>query len=85
MYATKLRKVGGSIMLALPTALLEILHLRAGEKVGLTVEGNSLKLTPQKRPHYTMAELLAASDYSVPKTEEDKAWVNGAAAGKELL
>ena len=35
MHTTNLRKVGGSIMLAVPPALLDILHLRPGAKVGI--------------------------------------------------
>ncbi|SEJ02047.1 antitoxin ChpS, partial [Nitrosomonas eutropha] len=30
MHTTNLRKVGGSIMLAVPPALLDVLHLSAG-------------------------------------------------------
>ena len=33
MYTTKLRKVGGSIMLTLPPVLLDILHLQPGAQV----------------------------------------------------
>ena len=38
MHTTVLRKVGGSIMLAVPPALLDILDLRPGAKVGVAVE-----------------------------------------------
>ncbi|MEW6363357.1 MAG: antitoxin, partial [Acidobacteriota bacterium] len=34
MHITTLRKVGGSIMLAVPPALLDILHLQPSAKVG---------------------------------------------------
>jgi antitoxin ChpS len=37
MHMTNLRKVGGSVMLAVPPALLDILNLRAGAKVGVVV------------------------------------------------
>ena len=37
MHTTDLRKVGGSIMLAVPPALLDILRLRPGAKVGIAV------------------------------------------------
>ena len=36
MQTTNLRKVGGSIMLAVPPALLDLLRLRPGVKVGST-------------------------------------------------
>jgi antitoxin ChpS len=38
MHITNRRKVGDSIMLAVPPAILELLHLRAGTIVGLTVD-----------------------------------------------
>src|SRR3546814_18928913 len=60
MHVTNLRKVGGSVMLAVPPALLDVLHLNAGAKVGLTVDDGKLVVDPAARPRYTMAELLAA-------------------------
>lgn len=41
MHTTNLRKVGGSIMLAVPPAFLEQLHLQAGATVGLAVDNCS--------------------------------------------
>jgi antitoxin ChpS len=37
MHTASLRKVGGSVMLAVPPALLDILRLQPGAKVGITV------------------------------------------------
>jgi len=85
MHTTNLRKVGGSIMLTVPPALLDVLHLGAGAKVGLTVDDGRLVVEPQSRPRYTLAELLAASDYSQPQTPEDREWVDAPTAGRELL
>ena len=42
MHTTNLRKVGGSIMLAVPRALLDVLHLTAGARVGLAVDNVDL-------------------------------------------
>jgi antitoxin ChpS len=85
MHTTNLRKVGGSIMLAVPPALLDVLHLTAGAKVGLAIDNGRLVIEPQSRPRYTLAELLAASDYSQPQSSEDREWVDAPAAGGELL
>jgi antitoxin ChpS len=41
-----LRKVGGSVMLAVPTGLLEILHLEPGDKVGIAVKSGRLVVEP---------------------------------------
>ncbi len=85
MHTTNLRKVGGSIMMAVPPALLEVLNLRAGTTVGMSVAGGRLVVEPQPRRHYTMAELLAASDYSQPQPAKEREWVDAPAAGRELL
>jgi len=85
MHTTNLRKVGGSIMLSLPPAILELLQLKAGATVGVSVDGGRLVIEPHPRPHYTMAELLAASDYSEPQPADEREWVDAPAVGRELL
>jgi antitoxin ChpS len=59
MLTTKLLKVGGSVMLAVPPALLDILGLRPGVRVGIAIESGRLVVEPQQRPHHTPHELLA--------------------------
>lgn len=83
MHTTSLRKVGGSVMLSLPPAFLDQLHLQAGSTVGIAVEQGRLVVNPNPRPRYTLAELLAASDYAQP--EADRSWVDAPAVGGELL
>lgn len=85
MHTTNLRKVGGSIMLTVPPMFLEQLHLQAGACVSLAVSDGQLVVNPKPRPRYTMAELLAISDYAQTKTEEEIKWVQDAAVGGELL
>ncbi len=86
MYTTNLRKVGGSIMLAVPPAILDLLHLKAGATVGITVDGDRLIIEPRTRPHYTLTELLAASDYSqLQQPTEEREWVDAPPAGGELI
>ena len=85
MHTTNLRKVGGSIMLAVPTAFLDQLHLQAGAIVGLAVDRGCLVVNPSPRPRYTLAELLAASDYSQPQPAEEREWIDAPATGGELL
>jgi antitoxin ChpS len=36
-------------------------------------------------PRYTLADLLAASDYSQPLSDEDREWLDAPAVGRELL
>ena len=85
MHTTNLRKVGGSVMLAVPPALLHLLHLRPGEKVGLEVRGGRLIIEPRQRPRYTLDELLAQSNPKGRRPKEEREWVSGAAAGRELI
>jgi len=87
MHTTNLRKVGGSIMLAVPPAILDILHLEVGTTVGLAVDGDRLlvkSVQPQTKPKYTLDELLAQCDPTAEMTEEDRVWLNLAPIGKEL-
>jgi antitoxin ChpS len=87
MHTTNLRKVGGSVMLAVPPAFLDQLHLQAGATVGLAVDHGCLVVNPQPRPRYTLAQLLdeaqAAGAYPLPKQERE--WIDAAPVGKELI
>ena len=85
MYTTNLRKVGGSVMMAVPPAFLDLLHLRVGTTVGIAVDGGRLVVEPNPRPRYTLAERLAASDYSQPQPPEQREWVDAPAVGRELI
>jgi antitoxin ChpS len=72
-------------MVAIPPAMLDQLHLKAGATVGLAVDGGRLILQPQSKPRYTLDELLAASDYSQPMPPEDREWLDAPPVGRELL
>lgn len=85
MYTTHLRKVGGSVMLAVPPAVLEMLSLSAGSTVGVTVNDGRLIIEPQKRRRYTLDELLARCDPNAPLSDEDREWLNGAPVGGEII
>ncbi|MHB8141367.1 MAG: AbrB/MazE/SpoVT family DNA-binding domain-containing protein [Vulcanimicrobiaceae bacterium] len=85
MHTTNLRKVGGSIMLAVPPAILELLHLRAGATVGLAIDHGRLVVEPTPRPRYSLDELLAQCDASAEVSAEDRAWLNNKPVGSELL
>jgi antitoxin ChpS len=85
MYATKLRKVGGSVMMAVPPALLDLLHIGAGAKVGLAVENGKLVVDPHPRPRYTLDELLTQCDGAAALTEEERVWFDDRPAGDELV
>ena len=85
MLTTNLRKVGGSIMLTVPPALLDLLDLQAGDTVGIGVDNGRLVIEPVPRPHYTLADLLAQCDASQEVSQEDLEWLNVKPVGNELL
>ena len=85
MYNTNLRKVGGSVMLALPPAILDMLHLHAGVTVGLAVDHGRLVVEPTPRPRYSLDELLAQCDASAEVSAEDQDWLDSKPVGSELL
>lgn len=85
MHTTNLRKVGGSIMLAVPPAILDLLHLNAGTTVGLSVDQGRLVVEPNPRPRYSLDELLAQCDASAEFSDEDLNWFTNKPVGSELL
>lgn len=85
MHRTNLRKVGGSVMLAVPPVLLDQLDLAPGTEVGLAVDDGRLIVEPRTRPHYTLAQLLAQSAPVRKRSGQEKQWVGGKARGRELI
>jgi antitoxin ChpS len=85
MYSTNLRKVGGSVMLAIPPALLDILHLQSGATVGIAIEGGRLMIEPQPRLRYSLEELLAQCDETIEISAEEREWLDMKPVGAELL
>ncbi len=83
MHTTSLRKVGGSVMLAVPPAILDLLQMGAGTTVGVTVDNGRLIVEPRPRRRYTMTELLAESDYSEIQPAEEREWVDAPTVGRE--
>lgn len=95
MHTTNLRKVGGSVMLAVPRAVLDVLDLREGNAVAMTVEAGRLVIEPRPRRRYALHELLARCDATAPQqapesardaaSVEDAEWTGGAPRGRELI
>ena len=85
MHTTNLRKVGGSIMLAVPPALLDILRLQPGAKVGIAVQSGRLVVKPQRRPSYSLDELLAKCNSKAPRNKEEREWLTSKPVGGELI
>jgi len=85
VHTTNLRKVGGSVMMAVPPALLDILGLRPGAKVGMGIERGRLIVEVRKQPRYTLEELLAQCHPKAARTKEERQWLESTPAGNELI
>ena len=85
MHTAHLRKVGGSVMLAVPPALLDILRLQPGAKFGIAVESGRLVVQPQQRRRYTLEELLAQCNPRARRTKQERGWLDSKPAGGELV
>ncbi len=84
MATATLRKVGGSIMLALPPATLDELKLSAGSTVILETEGGKLTIAPA-RPRYTLDELLGQCDPDAARSDEERSWLEDEPVGNEAI
>jgi antitoxin ChpS len=85
MHTTYLRKVGGSVMLAVPPALLDTLNLGPGAEVGIGIEGGRLVVEPRQRRRYTLNELLAQCNPKARRTKAEQEWIDSKPVGGELI
>lgn len=85
MYTTRLKKVGGSVMLTVPPAVLKTLGLTTDSEVGMTIDKGCLIIEAQKRPRYSLEELLAQCDPNAELRKEDREWIDAPPVGKEIL
>ena len=72
-------------MVPVPPALLDILHLQAGETIEVEIDDDRLVIAKAPRARYTLVELLAQCDGSVELSQEDRVWIDLEAIGNELL
>ena len=84
MSTTNLRRVGGSIMMAVPRALLDQLNLRAGSQVEIEIDHGRLIVEPAK-PRYSLEELLAQCDTTESMSADEREWLDSGPVGRELL
>jgi antitoxin ChpS len=85
MHRIKLRKVGGSVMFPIPKSLLEALGLTALSSLDVSVSDGALVATPQTRPKFSLADLIAQCDGEAKRSAEDAAWLNDGPAGNEVI
>ena len=82
MLHTNLRKVGGSVMLAVPPTLLKKLGLDVGKTVSLDVQDGKLLVKHKKKTSYKLADLLA--EQQALDLEQD-AWEGMNSVGREEI
>ena len=84
-YPARLRKVGGSIMIAIPPAVLDELKLKPETDVDLSVKAGRLVINPKPRPRYTQDQLLKEGRKAKNLKFKDKAWLNMPRVGREII
>ncbi len=84
-HLARLRKVGGSVMLAIPPSLLDALGLKADNSVDLSVKAGKLLVEPKAPRHYTLDELLAQCSPEPDDTQQENEWLDAPAMGAEII
>lgn len=90
MTTLTLRKVGGSTMLALSPALLELLGRKAGESVFVRADKGRLVIEcpriRNRRSKYSVEELLTEQKQVQDELDKDREWVTTRRpVGEEIL
>jgi antitoxin ChpS len=86
MSSVTLRKWGGAVAVSLPKKVLALLELDAGSQVEVKAEQGKIVLSPA-RPKFSLAQLLREQARYERKRARpsERAWVDSAPRGKELL
>ena len=79
MLTAALRRSGKSLIVTIPQAYAEQNHLDAGSRVFIEIQGDELKLKPERR-RPNLAELLAATPEGLCRVE---GWDEMPATGNE--
>jgi antitoxin ChpS len=81
------RKVGGSLMAAVPADVVKDMGLAAGQTLAVAYDGARLILAPKAfaPKRYTLRQILASCDFSLPKTAEEMEWETAPRVGREAL
>jgi antitoxin ChpS len=85
MLTSTLRTVGGSVMMTIPKAVLDVLGLGVNDKVVLSVDGGRLMVEARARPKYALAELLAQCDANAEATDGLQDWDMAEPVGHEAI
>jgi len=85
MPKTVLRKVGGSVMMVVPPAILEDMDIGIGTTLDLSVSEGRLVAETLKPPTYDLTALLAEWEAVGAAEPRDRLWLDSRAVGNELI
>lgn len=71
MHTTHLREIDGMVMVVIPPAFHDQVHLGAGASVATAIDSNRLVITPRTAPRYTLDDLLASIDPAALTGDKD--------------
>ena len=84
MIDSKIQRWGNSAALRIPATLLRAWGIEEGQAITMEVQDGVLMARPaQKR--YTLAELMAQCDFSIPADAQECQWLDTPAAGQESI
>jgi antitoxin ChpS len=84
-YLARLRKVGGSVMVAIPPAVLDELKLTPDARIELSVKVGQIIIDPKRRPRYTLDQLIKEGRKAKNLKFKDKAWLSMPRVGREII
>lgn len=86
MARARLRAVGGSVMLAVPRALLDQIRADIGTELDIGVDEGRLVIAPiREKPAYSLDTLLAKCRFDEPLGADEIEWLTNHPAGDEIL
>ena len=79
-----LKKMSGDTVLVIPSSILKVLNIGAGQRFALanTLDGK-IVLTPKRK--HVLADMIAACDLNAPPPVDLGLWNDLPRAGKEVL
>jgi antitoxin component of MazEF toxin-antitoxin module len=80
MLHASLRRSGGSYIMTVPLSYVEQNHLDAGSRLAIEINGNELKIRPERK-RQSLAELLNATPQGLCRAD---GWDELGAVGSEI-
>jgi antitoxin ChpS len=85
MQTVRLRKVGGSIMLAVPPTILAQLDVSMGADMSISIENGAIIAKPKLTKKFDLEQLLAEHEAFLKTVDRDDEWLDSPPRGRELI